>query len=123
MSRRSIFNFPAVYNQFLARSWKINLHQPSYHLINITSCNMYSHTKHKTVAHHLFMYNQMKPGPVHDGWEFSSLKFKPNVRDLSNSGKKTALSSPEEHWDKDALLLRSGCFWGLYKCIIDRIIA
>lgn len=43
MSRRSIFNFPDVYNQFLlAGSLKINLHQSSYRLINITSYNMYS---------------------------------------------------------------------------------
>lgn len=42
MNRKSIFNFPDVYNRFLAGSLKINLHQSSYRLINITSCNMYS---------------------------------------------------------------------------------
>lgn len=116
MSQRSIFNFPAVYNQFLARSWKINLHQPSYHLINITSCNMYSRTKHKTVAHHLLMYNQMEPGPGHDGWEFSSLKFKPNVLNLSNSGRKTLPHLPLKGTGMrmSAVLLRAGCFWGLF---------
>jgi len=42
MSRRSIFDFPDVYNQFLAGSLKINLHQSSYRLINIASYNMNS---------------------------------------------------------------------------------
>jgi len=41
-SRRSIFDFPDVYNQFLAGSLKINLHQSSYRLINIASYNMNS---------------------------------------------------------------------------------
>lgn len=116
MNRRSIFNFPAVYNQFLARSWKINLHQPSYHLINITNCNMYSHTKHKTVAHQLLMYNQTEPGPGHYDWEFSSLKFQPSVLDLSSSGRKTLPHLPLKGSGTrtSVELLRAGCFWGLF---------
>lgn len=42
MSRRSIFNFPDVYNQFLAGGLKIDLHHSSYCLISITSYSMHS---------------------------------------------------------------------------------
>lgn len=54
MSRRSIFHFPVVHNQFQVHSLKINLHQARYLLINITSSS--------TQAQPLLMYSDLEPG-------------------------------------------------------------
>lgn len=57
MSRRSIFHFPVVHNQFQVYSLKINLHQARYHFINITSSNMHCPAQ----AQPLLMYSEMEP--------------------------------------------------------------
>lgn len=106
MSRRSIFHFPVVHNQFQAHSLKINLHQARYLLINITSYNMYSPAQ----AQPLLMYNEMEPGLGTAGGNSPAGSSNPAIQHAGLALLGQESSAPG--WGELLDLPRTGCVGG-----------